>query len=280
LVLPLQPTTGAVDDPEVWLPGDPAVLEDPEPLVDPAVDVDPDVVDVDVPDVAPVEVLPEPDGLELALLEPVDPDVDVDVPDVAPVEVLPEPDGLELALLEPVDPDVDVDVPDVVPVEVLLAEPVVPLEGWLPPPELPAGLPALLATGAVAEPAGNAEVDSACWADTVAPTSARSRVTKATWDEFASSARGAPSSALPFLMISDSARAGLTISEGSPGLWRMDWLGLSNRCWLTSGAATSSEPSMSVTLVAPSSTETVKTVPFTTETRYGVSTDMGRPCRP
>jgi len=249
LVLPLQPTTGMVNDPEVSLPGDPAVLEDPEPLRDPAVDVDPDVGDVDVPD-------------------------------VAPVEVLPEPDGLELALLEPVDPDIDVDVPDVVPVEVLLAEPVVPLEGWVPPPELPAGLPALLATGAGAESPGNDAVDSACWADTVAPTSARSRVTKATWDEFASSARRAPSSALPFLMISDSARAGLTMSAGSPGLWRMDWLGLSNTCWLTSGAATSSEPSMSVTLVAPSSTETVKTVPFTTETRYGVSTDMGRPCRP
>jgi hypothetical protein len=256
LVLPLQPTTGAVD-PEVSLPSDPALLEEPEPLVEP--DVDPDGVDVDVAEVVPVAVLPEPDGLELALLEPVDPDVDVEVPEVVPV------------LAEPVVPF------EVVPAPIGPDE--LPLEGELPLPEAPAGLPALLAAGAVAGPAGNGKVDSACWAETAAPTSARSRVTKATWDEFASSARGAAPSALPFLVMSDSARAGLTMSAGSPGLWRMDWLGLSNTCWLTSGAATSSEPSMSVTLVAPASTETVKTVPFTTETRYGVSTDMGRPCR-
>jgi hypothetical protein len=55
-------------DPELSVSVDPGVVVDPEPLVDP--DVDPGVVEAVVPDVVPVKaLLPEVDGLELALLE-------------------------------------------------------------------------------------------------------------------------------------------------------------------------------------------------------------------
>ena len=44
---------------------------------------------------------------------------------------------------------------------------------------------------------------------------------------------------------------------------------------MTPGADISSEPSMSATVVARSSTAMVNTVPLTTETRYGVCTASG-----
>jgi hypothetical protein len=238
------------DDPE-----EPAVLEDPELLVEPEVDVDAVVGDPEAPDVVPVEVpLLEPDGLELALLEAevpgavtmvplevvpavledpellVEPEVEVDAvagdpeaPDVVPVEVpLLEPDGLELALLETevLDP-VTLVLLEVVPALTVAGKP--PLEGALelPVPEAPEALP-VPATGAPGEPRAPVAIARTCCADTVAPTSAKSRVTRANWAAWSSSVTGAPTSAVLLLIFSRAAPTGVTTSELSPALCRMD----------------------------------------------------------
>jgi hypothetical protein len=229
----------------------PAVLEDPELLVE--VEVDAVVGDPEVPVVVPVGAPPlEPDGLELPLLEagvlgavtfvPLeavpavleDPELlvevevdavvgDPEVPVVVPVGApLLEPDGLELPLLETevLDPGT------VVLLDVVLVLPVPgmpPLDGALELPvlEAPEALP-VPATGAPGEPWAPVAIARECCADTVAPTSAKSRVTRANWAAWTSSVTGASTSAALPLIFCGAAPTGLTRSELSPAPCRMD----------------------------------------------------------
>jgi hypothetical protein len=205
LVLPLHPTTGDAGeppvDPELLSPADPeeaddpeepAVLEDPELLVEPEVEVDAVAGDPEAPDVVPVEVpLLEPDGLELALLE-------AEVPGavtMVPLEVVP---ALTVAGKPPLEDALE-----------------------LPVPEAPEALP-VPAIGAPGEPRAPVAIARTCCADTIAPTSAKSRVTRANWAAWSSSVTGAPTSAVLLLIFSRAAPTGVTTSELSPALCRMD----------------------------------------------------------